>query len=402
MSTRTRKPMNVGVVGLGDISDTYLTNLRNYTDIVKVAACTDLNPAAAKRQADRYGIPVVHDTLEALLIDPEIDVVLDLTTPNAHAKINLAALHAGKHVYTEKTLATSLEDGREILELAKAKGLRVGCAPDTWLGGRSQTLRALLDSGAIGSVASGVATCVLPGLEWFHPSPDHFYEPGVGALGDMGPYYLAQLASLLGPVKSVAAIGKQTFDTRTAHYPTIAGHQIPVNVDSHMSATLEYHNGAVVTLIQSFDVWDSQLPRLELYGTEGVICEPDLDPLWGPNVFGGEVWLKTGDTARFRDALRPDPLPDWERVEVKHRFNETDIAADPALPRVNSRGIGLVDMVLAIESGRPHRCSGEIGYHVLEVVQAIFASATERRFVDVESTFSLPAPLPTDFPDSEA
>lgn len=393
-------PVGVGVVGTGDISDVYLANLRRYPRFVRLAACQNRTRAKAERQAARHGIGRVHETVDELLADPQVELVLNLTTPDAHAGINLAALRTGKHVYSEKPLATTLDDAVRIRDLAADKGLRVGCAPDTWLGGRAQTMRELIDSGRIGEVTAGVATIVYPGLEWFHPSPFQSYRADVGPLADIGIYYISILVSLLGPVSRVAAMGRKTFDQRTAHYGPIAGRPIPVDVETHISAGLEFASGAIVTLLVSTDVPDSQLPRLEIYGTRGTLCMPETEPMAGPNIFGGPLWIRTLDDARYKDIPRPEPTP-WPRAENHHRFNETDFGADPSVPRINSRGIGLVDEVAAIAQGRPHRCSAEMACHVLDVIESIYASSRERRFVGLTTSCDRPDPLPADFPDSE-
>lgn len=394
------EPMGVGVIGTGDISDVYLANLNKYPQVVRLVAAQNRTRAKAERQAARYGIGRVHDTVEELLADPEVEMVLNLTTPDAHAAINDAALAAGRHVYSEKPLATTTQDARRTLDHAHDLGLRLGCAPDTWLGGRAQTMREIIDSGQVGEITAGVATIVYPGLEWFHPSPFQSYRADVGPLADIGIYYVSTLVSLLGPVRQVAAMGKRTFDERTAHYGPIAGRPIPVEVETHVSASLLFESGAIVTLLVSTDVPDSQLPRLELYGTSGTLCMPEAEPMAGPNIFGGPLWIRTLDEARFKDIPRPDPTP-WTAAENHHRFNETDFGADPSVPRINSRGIGLVDEVLAIAEGRPMRCSGELAHHVLDVIESIYTSSRRRLFVDVASSCRRPAPLPADFPDSE-
>jgi predicted dehydrogenase len=390
-------PMGVGVIGTGDISDVYLANLSRYPRIVRLVAAQNRTRPKAERQAVRYGIGTVHDTVEELLADPQVELVLNLTPPEAHAPINIAALSAGRHVYSEKPLATTLQDAVRTRDHARDLGLRLGCAPDTWLGGRAQTMREIIDSGQVGEITAGVATIVYPGLEWFHPSPFQSYRADVGPLADIGIYYVSMLVALLGPVRQVAAMDKKTFDERTAHYGPIAGRPIPVEVETHVSASLEFEQGAVVTLLVSTDVPDSQLPRLELYGTRGTLCMPETEPMAGPNIFGGPLWIRTLDDARYKDIPRPDPTP-WTVAENHHRFNETDFGADPSVPRINSRGIGLVDEVLAIAEGRPMRCSGDLACHVLDVIESIYASSRQRRFVEVASSCRRPAPLPADFP----
>ncbi len=384
----------VGVVGLGDISDVYIENLGTYRDIVEVTAVAARSREVAERKAAQHGIATAYADAHELISDPDIDIVLDLTPPSAHTELNLAALRAGKHVYTEKPLGGTFEQGRQIVELAAACGLRVASAPDTFLGGRLQTIRRLLDDGTIGDVVGAGAFVVSHGHEWFHPNPDFFYQPGAGPVHDIGPYYLTALLSLLGPVTAVSAMSSRAFDQRVIESAPRRGETIEVNVDTHVAGTLRFAGGAIASLIASFDVWDSELPRLELWGTKGTICMDDIDPVDGPNLFGGEVLLRTRADYRWKGLPREQPLPDWRRVPVEHRFTELD-------HRRNSRGIGLVDMACAIRDGRPERASGAMALHELEVMDLLLESAHTGRVLTPTTTFERPAPLPVDFPDGE-
>jgi len=385
---------NVGVVGIGDISDVYLNNLKQYGDIVRVTACASRNLEKAQAKAQQHGIEKAYPDAAALISDPDIDILLNLTTPGAHAELNLAALEAGKHVYTEKPLAAHFDDGRKILELAAAKGLMVASAPDTFLGGRLQTFRKLIDDGVIGDIVGASAFVVSHGHEWFHPNPDFFYQEGAGPLLDIGPYYVIALLSLLGPVRSCSAMSSRVFNTRTIESEPRRGEKIDVEVDTHITGNLEFASGAIGTFITSFDVWDSELPRLEIYGTKGNLCMNDIDPVDGPNLFGGKVLLRTRDNYRWKGLPRKQPYPDWIEVPCEHPFNSTSHAE-------NSRGIGLVDMALAIRNQREARASGEMALHGLELMEKLLWAARERRYVDLQTTFERPAPLPVDFPGSE-
>ncbi len=389
------EPFGVGVVGTGDISRVYLGNLAKYGDIVRVVAVADADTDRARAAADKHGIPAVYGSAEELAADPAVDIVLCLTPPAAHAAVVLAALAAGKHAYTEKTLATTVEDGRRIVETAQQQGLVVGCAPDTVLGGRVQTVRDLVDEGRIGRVTAGTATALLPGLEWFHRSPFFYYGADVGPLMDLGPYYLATLVTLLGPVRRVAGMGKRTYDRREVHSEPMRGQMIDVQSDTHVSALLEFDDSVVVTLTISWDAWDSSQPRVELYGTEGTVTMPDPDPLDGPNLFGGPIELRTRDEARFVGFPRGADLPDALDVPLTHPYAEVSHAE-------NSRGIGLVEMAYAIRAGREPRLSAALGLHVLEVSAAILSSAQDGRFVDLTTTCARPEPLPASFPDNES
>nr|WP_300146433.1 Gfo/Idh/MocA family oxidoreductase [Propionicimonas sp.] len=388
------KPFGIGVVGTGDISRVYLDNLKKYPEIVDVVAVTNRSQDRARATARAHGIPAVHGSTADLVADPAVDIVLCLTPPAAHAAVMLEALRAGKHAYTEKTLATTVEDGRLIVETARRAGLAAGCAPDTVLGGRVQTMREIVDAGRIGTVTGGIATALLPGLEWFHNSPVFYYGADVGPVMDLGPYYLATLITLLGPVRRVCAMSCRARDERPIMAGPMQGGTIAVESDTSVSALLEFESSAQVTLMISWDVWDSAVPRLELYGTEGTLSVLDPDPLDGPNLFGGGVSLRTRERARFVGFPRPDAPSEAESIPVTRRFSEVVHGA-------NSRGIGLVEMAYAVRAGRAPRLAAELGLHVLEIASAVLRSATEGRFVELTTTCERPEPLPIDFPECE-
>lgn len=388
------RAFRIGVVGLGDISDVYVNNLKKYPDIVQVTAVAARRAEVAAVFARRHAITKNYATGYELIADPDVDIVLNLTPPDAHRDLNLAALAAGKHVYTEKPLGATFEEGCRIIELAARKGLRVASAPDTFLGGRLQTCRRLIDDGTLGRVIGAGAFVADHGHEWFHPNPDFFYQPGAGPLHDIGPYYLTAMLSLFGPIVRCCGMTSRAFNERTIESEPFRGTTISVNVDTHMTGTYEFANGALATILASFDVWDSELPRLEIYGTKGTICLNDIDPIDGPNLFGGNVLLRTRENYRWKDLPRPQRHSDWTRVPIEHRFNEVS-------QRENSRGIGLVDLALAIRNNRPERASGAMALHSLEAMDALLTSARERRFYDLATTFDLPEPLPVNFPDNE-
>ena len=354
--------VKVGVIGCGKISDIYLRNAADF-DGLEIVACADLLPERAEALAEAYGIPKACDPGE-LLADPEVEIVLNLTVPTAHAGVTLAALEAGKNVYSEKPLATNREAGERILESAYGKGLLVGCAPDTFLGGGLQTCREILDEGLIGETVAAMAVMMSHGPEDWHPNPDFFYQPGAGPMFDMGPYYLTALATLLGPVRRVASSARATFPERTVTSEPHAGTTIKVDTPTHVAGVLDFEGGAVGTLVTSFDVWATESSRVEVYGTEGSLSVPD------PNTFGGPVRLcRAGRT-------------EWEEFPLTHPYTG------------NHRGLGLADMADALRSGRPHRASGRLAYHVLEVIQALLDSSEAEAHVRVDSTFVRPEPLP--------
>ena len=267
-------------------------------------ACASRGLEKAQRKAAEHGIPKAYASGMELIADPDIDLVLNLTTPQAHYEYNLAALKAGKHVYTEKPLAMTFAEGKELVELAKEKGLLIGCAPDTFLGGRLQNIRELIDSGRLGRITGGGAWFVGHGHEFHHPAPAFFYQPGAGPLYDMGPYYVTALLSLLGPVRRVCAMATRAAQTRSVPSGPAKGTVLPVDVDTHINAILEFCSGAQVTLTCSFDVWDSELPRMELYGTEGTVLIDEKDPIAGPNLFGGDTLMRTPGEYRWADPER--------------------------------------------------------------------------------------------------
>ena len=387
------KPFNVGVIGIGDISDVYINNLKNY-DVVNVVGCAGRDLEKARRKAEAHCLPKSYATPRDLVSDPDIDIVLNLTLPAVHAELTTMALKAGKNVYTEKPLAATFREGQGLLALAKERGLTVCCAPDTFMGARLQTCRKLIDDGSIGEVTAASAFVVSHGQEWFHPNPDFFYKPGAGPLLDIGPYYVTALVSLLGPARRCAAMAKRTFDKRVIEREPNKGKVIEVEVDTHISGSIEFANGALATLIASFDVWDSELPRIEIYGEKATICIRDIDPLDGPNLFGGQVLTRDVDNYRWKGLPRPEPFPDWREIPVEHRFNDLS-------HRRNSRGIGLVDMAYALRAKREARASGTMALHCLEVMEGLLTSASERRFYDFESRCERPTPLPMNFPDDE-
>ena len=377
----------VGVIGCGQISDIYFENLAGF-DGIEVAACACLDLAESAAKAARHGIERSCAPNE-IYADPDIDAVLNLTTPAAHAEVTLRALAGGKHVYAEKPLATTLADGARILELAAARGLVVANAPDTFLGGRWQTARKLLDSGAIGEPAAVNAFAGTHGVERHHPNPDYYYLDGGGPLLDLGPYYLTAMVFLLGPVARVAGFGRRAFEHRMIENGPRNGEWMPVEVDTHVESIFEFRSGVIGTMTVSFDIWDSATPRFEIHGTEGSLTIADPDPGHGPNVFGGPVLYRTRETARWTHQPRPGGRDAWQVADNTHGFNG------------NSRGLGLLDLAHAVRDGRPPRASAEMAYHVSEVMAGILDAPKLGRYVEIGSRCDRPAPLPEDFPPSK-
>lgn len=355
------EPHRVGIVGLGVISRQYLNTLVGHPD-VRVTAVADLDAARADAVAAEIpGVEAV--SVERLFDGADVDTVLNLTIPAAHADIALAAIAGGKHVYAEKPLAVTFPEGRSIVDAAAAAGLRVGCAPDTVLGTGTQTARAAVDAGLIGRPIAASAVMVTPGHERWHPNPDFYYVAGGGPLMDMGPYYVTALVHLLGPVRAVTGAASRLRGERVIGSGPRAGERIPVEVDSHVSGVLEHANGALTTITTSFDSVETAAAPIEVHGETGTLSVPD------PNQFEGETRLfALGGSG-------------WRPLEPSAGYAGA------------GRGIGLVDLVTS-----EGRASGELGLHVLEVMTALLDSAAQGRRIDLTTTVERPTPVPLTHP----
>lgn len=358
------KKANVAIVGCGNISSIYLENLTGRFHNVEVTAVCDMVEEKAKAQAEKYGIPRVL-TFEEILADPEIDIVLNITTPQTHYSLCKRILEAGKHTYVEKPLSLTYAEGKELVELAKEKGLMIGCAPDTFLGAGIQTCRRIIDSGVIGEIIGATAFMMCHGHESWHPDPEFYYKRGGGPMFDMGPYYLTALVNLVGSADSVSAMTSIPAPIRTITSQPKYGQEIEVEVPTHVNGLIRFKNGAIGNIITSFDVWGSSLPRIEIYGKRGCMIVPD------PNCFDGEVKVLQHFDGQFRSW--PLQTPD----------------------SVNSRGIGLSDMADAILNGRAtHRACGDLALHVLEMMEKFHVSSAEGREIKLESACAQPDPMP--------
>ncbi len=357
----TPEKVTVGVIGCGKISSIYLEAPRTF-DILNIVACSDQVRERAESQAAAYGIPKVLSVAE-LLDDPEIEVVLNLTIPAVHAEIGMAALRAGKSVYGEKPLALNREEGQAFLRMAEERGLLIGSAPDTFLGGGIQTCIDLINAGTIGTPIAATAFFLGHGPESWHPDPNFFYQPGAGPLFDMGPYYLTALIAMMGPVQRVSSATRITFPEREITSQPHKGEMIKVNTPTHIAGTLEFANGAIATLITSFDVWGHHLPNIEIYGTEGSLRVPD------PNTFGGPIQVR-----RMGEA-------EWREVPITRGYTD------------NSRGIVLADMAYALRTGTRHKASEKLAFHVLDIMQTLHESAQEGRHITLSSSCEQPASL---------
>ncbi|MGA2974524.1 MAG: Gfo/Idh/MocA family oxidoreductase [Spirochaetia bacterium] len=352
----------IGVIGCGNISEIYLGNLTTRFANVEVAAVADLLPERSAEKAAAHGIPRAC-SVDELLSDSSIEAVLNLTIPLAHAEICLAALSAGKHVYTEKPLSVSLKDGERILSLARKKGLRVGAAPDTFLGAGIQTCVRLIDEGAIGAPVAATAFMTCHGHESWHPDPAFYYAQGGGPVFDMGPYYFTALIAMLGPARRVSGSVSRSFSRRVVGSGPKAGELIEVMVPTHAAGTIDFECGAVATFILSFDIWHAELPRMEIYGSDGTLSVPD------PNSFGGPVRIKGAQDN------------EWREVPVELPYAE------------NSRGLGLSEMMEAIAANRPHRASGDLALHALEIMHAVHDASSSERYANLRFPAARPEPF---------
>ncbi|GHJ42408.1 Gfo/Idh/MocA family protein [Streptomyces sp. TS71-3] len=355
------KPLRVGMVGAGKISGAYLDTLARL-DNVRLTAVTDLDPGRAEQAALKAGGEVaVAPSVVDLAGRDDVDAVLNLTIPAAHASVALTALSAGKHVYGEKPLTANRGEAESVLAAARAGGLRVGCAPDTVLGTGTQTARKAVDDGLIGAPVAATAFMTTPGHEAWHPDPEFYYQPGGGPLLDMGPYYLSALVHLLGPVARVTGAASRPRAERAIGSGPRAGEVFPVEVDTHVTGVLEHAGGALSTLVMSFDIHAARLPRIEVHGTEASLSVPD------PNRFDGPVEL-------YRQGV-------WQELPVSAGYPE------------GGRGTGLADLAAALAEGRPHRASAELAGHVLDVMLTLLDSAHQGAALAVHSTCERPAPV---------
>lgn len=357
-----RKIYKVGIIGTGDISTQYLTNAKNvkmFKDYYQIVAVADLVVEKAQAKAAEFGIPK-YGLPEIVYNDPEIDIIINLTVPNAHEEVNIKALESGKHVYSEKPLATSREGIKRIMETAERCGKRVGCAPDTFMSAPMQTAKKAIEEDWIGNPIGFTALCPMRGNEFFRSDCDFFYKKGAGPMLDMAPYYLNVLVSLFGAVDSVYSMQKKTFEQRTIKHATRRGDKIDVEIPTHVCASLSFKNGVIGTFTNSFDIFGATAPRIEIYGEKGSMVLPD------PNQFTGPVLIR-----RYRDK-------EW-RPMVQFLEYET-----------YGRGVGVMDMIKAIEADKPHKASAELAYHITDVILSMDEAAASKQELKVESFVEKP------------
>ena len=365
------KSLNVGIIGCGNISAAYM-ELSSLFRSIKVVACADMNMDAAKARAKEYGLRA--ETVDGLLQADDVDIIVNLTIPAAHYEVSKAIIDAGKHVYSEKPFVLSVKDGKDLLRRAAKKGVRVGSAPDTFLGGAHQHARYLVDSGAIGKVTGGTAHVLSHGMEDWHPNPDFFFQEGGGPVLDIGPYYITNLVQLLGPVTKVMAMSSTPSSHRTITSKPRAGEKIKVETPTTIHSLLEFESGAIITLGTSWDVWHHEHNNMELYGEDGTLYVPD------PNFFGGELQMSDGKKLRKK-------VPAFAHaLGVPNQKHSQGMMA-------NYRTAGLADMASAILEGRDHRCSQEMSLHVVDVMVSILKAGETGKAVKPSTTCERPAAL---------
>ncbi|MDO4298487.1 MAG: Gfo/Idh/MocA family oxidoreductase [Lachnospiraceae bacterium] len=364
--------MKIGILGCGVISNTYIQEIKRlYQPLLEIAAVAGRNTESTRAAAEKYEIPAAY-TVDELLADPEIELVVNLTPPCAHVELNRRILEADKHLFCEKPFALSVEDAKELAALAEKKGLLIGAAPDTFLTAPMQSCRKLLEEGWIGKPLYATANMMSCGVETWHPSPQAFYQQGGGPLFDMAPYYLSVLIHLFGPVQEVFSYGAKGYEERRIYSQPLAGTSVKVEIPTHYTSVLKMKNGVLVNMNMSFDIWHSTLPKLELYGTEGTMTMPDPNMSDGrPCVFRKEQVLAgcyglTADAKSYELPLRNQSVSAY------------------------TRGCGVAEMALAIRDGRKNRANEQMAIHIVEVINRIMESAGMGRCCRIESECAQP------------
>jgi predicted dehydrogenase len=370
--------MSVGIVGCGNVSGDYFSSSEMHPEI-EIIACADVDGEVARAQADQFNVSRVLEPAE-LIGDPDIELVVNLTPPSVHADITLQAIQAGKHVFTEKPLAPTLETAEAIVRAAGQAGVSIGSAPATFMGGGLQTCRKVIDDGWIGEPVAASAFFTSRGYEHWHPKVDSFYGSGGGPMLDVGPYLISTLLHLLGPASRVAGSTKRFAEERPrpARFP--GSPSVPVEVSTHAAGTIDFHGGAVATVITSWELWATKLPYMEIYGTEGTLWVPN------PDEFSGTPYLRRGEFGDLAQVPTPPGGGEWREIPMSHRGDV-------------GRAVAIADMALAIRGGRAFRANAEFALHTLEVMLGFDSSSDSGQHVAINSTCERPRPLPVIAPD---
>ena len=374
------KIYKVGLIGCGHISETYF-RAHEYFNNFKIIKCADIKESASKNCASLYNIESV--SVDDLLADNQIEVVLNLTTPQAHYEVTKKTLLAGKHSYCEKPLSTKFENGQELVNLAKEKNLYLGNGPDTFLGAGSQKSRQLIDSGLVGDIKLGNAIFAFPGVQSYHPDPEPWFQKdGGGPVMDMGTYYLTVLVNLLGPAKEVQGRELTGSEDRVIGIGPKKGKKIKVESPTTYMATIQFQNGALIQITLSFDVINHQRNHIELYGTKGSIIVPD------PNMFGGSAFISVSTGGKWGEHQTENMH--LGRINIKNhsgRLNESPTNA-------NYRGVGLSEMIYCVENKKKHRCNGELALHVLDIIESTMQAAISKTPKEIRTTCKKPELFP--------
>ena len=368
----------VGLIGCGHISETYFKG-HEYFNNFQITKCADINMEVANKCAKVNNIEAC--SVDDIIKDKEIEIILNLTIPKAHYEIAKKSLENGKHIYSEKPMAVNFEDGKHLLQLSKEKGLYIGNAPDTFLGGGIQKSIELVSSGTIGDIKLGNAIFAFPGVQSYHPNPEPWFaEKEGGPVIDMGPYYLTALVNLLGPAKKVHGISTKVFNTRTIGIGPKKDTNFEVQCPTTYLVNLEFENSALIQLTLSFDVIAHQRNHIELYGTKGSIIVPD------PNMFGGSPLVCiNSDTGEWIEHKTEDmPLG-------KINIREESLRANEESTRANYRGVGLAEMAYSIEYGKKNRCNGELSLHVLDIIQTTMSAANQGKTLEINTSCEVPS-----------
>ena len=367
--------LKVGLVGCGHIAETYFRS-QKYFNNIEIISCADINAEASKKCAQEYNIEA--QEVDDLLIDKKINIVLNLTTPQAHYEIIKKTLLAGKHSYCEKPLSTNYDHGAELLQLANDNNLYIGNAPDTFLGGKAQLARQLIDQNEIGDIKLGAINFAFPGVQSFHPEPESWFKKGGGPVIDMGPYYFTALVNLLGPAKCVRAKATKVYDYRTIETGPKKGDKFEVEIPTSIIGSIEFKNSAVIQFFLSFDVINHQRNHIELYGTKGSMIVPD------PNMFGGSVFSSYSESGEWKEYSSSNML-----IGKTNIFNKS-VRSNEQPEVANYRGVGLSEMIDAIENKRTNRCNGELSLHVLDMIDSTINAAINGAEQDLRTNCARP------------
>ena len=369
---------NIGLIGCGNIAETYFRS-QEYFNNINFVACADKFPEAAVKCAEQYNIKAL--SVDEILKDNDIDIILNLTIPQAHFEVSKLALEAGKHVYSEKPMSINYNDAKYLLELASRNNLYFGNAPDTFLGGGGQLSRELIDKGEIGKILTGNFIFAFPGVQEFHPNPESWFQFGGGPVIDMGPYFFTTLVNLLGPAKNVRARGKLFSNHREYLVGPKKGQSFDVEIPTSVMLDVEFVNETIVQGFISFDVQNHARNHMELYGTNGSLVVPD------PNMFGGPV------------ILSHELGSEWKEISVENKYlGKTNIInhsgrSNEAPKQSNYRGIGLAEMIYSIENNRKHRCNDQLALHVLDLIESTILAAESKKEIQLRSSCEQPKPL---------